>query len=57
MPLPLPCEIHFAEPMRFDGTGNEPDEVIEGYVAQVRRTIESLIEGGRRVHGSLAGAW
>jgi len=57
MPLPLPCEIHFADPIRFDGTGNEPDEVIEGYVAQVRQSIETLIEGGRRVHGSIAGSW
>ncbi|MCA9682017.1 MAG: acyltransferase family protein, partial [Myxococcales bacterium] len=43
LPLPVHCEIHYGEPMQFTGTGNEPDDVIEGYVAQVKERIEQLI--------------
>lgn len=47
IPLPVHCEIHYGEPMHFEGTGNEPDDVIEGYVAQVREQVEQLIAEGR----------
>ena len=50
MPMPLPCEIHYSEPMVFEGDGTESDEIIEGYVSQVRLRIESLIEKGRELH-------
>ena len=53
VPLPLPCELHFGEPMQFDGTGNERDDVIEDYVAQVRRRIDEMIAKGRKLHGVL----
>jgi 1-acyl-sn-glycerol-3-phosphate acyltransferase len=46
-PLPVHCEIHFGEPLRFEGTGDETDDVIDGHVATVRRSIEELIEAGR----------
>jgi 1-acyl-sn-glycerol-3-phosphate acyltransferase len=46
-PLPVHCEIHYGEPMHFEGTGNEPDDVIEGYVAQVKEQVEQLIAEGR----------
>jgi hypothetical protein len=44
--------------MLFSGTGSEDDEVIAGYVEQVRARIASLIEIGRarregRAPGSL----
>jgi 1-acyl-sn-glycerol-3-phosphate acyltransferase len=50
MPMPLPCEIHYSEPMHFEGDGTESDEIVEGYVSQVRQRIESLIEKGRELH-------
>lgn len=55
MPMPLNCELHYGEPITFEGTGNERDDVIEDYVAEVRGKIEGLIASGRRIHGSLAG--
>lgn len=47
IPLPVHCEIHYGEPMHFEGTGSEPDDVIEGYVAQVKERVEQLIAEGR----------
>lgn len=46
IPLPVNCEILYGEPMRFEGCGDERDEVIDDYVLQVRLRIESLIEQG-----------
>lgn len=50
LPLPLGCEIHYGKPMHFEGTGNEPDDVIEGYVEQVKSVIALLVTRGRAVH-------
>jgi 1-acyl-sn-glycerol-3-phosphate acyltransferase len=47
LPLPVRLEVHYAPPMRFEGTGNEDDDVIAGYVAQVKAEISRLIEHGR----------
>ncbi|KIG18213.1 1-acyl-sn-glycerol-3-phosphate acyltransferase [Enhygromyxa salina] len=47
VPLPVQCEVHYGEPMKFEGTGNEPDDVINGYVAQVKERVEDLIAVGR----------
>ncbi|EDM77360.1 acyltransferase domain protein [Plesiocystis pacifica SIR-1] len=47
LPLPVHCEIHYGEPMQFSGSGNEPDDVIEGHVAKVKERIEQLIADGR----------
>lgn len=46
IPLPLPCEIYYGEPMYFEGDGKEDDEVIESYVAQVRARINDLVTKG-----------
>ncbi len=46
-PLPVPLEVHYGDPMIFEGTGSEDDEVIGGYVEQVRARIAELIEVGR----------
>jgi len=53
LPLPLPAqlEIHYGAPLTFQGNGNEEDEVIEGYVEQVKSTIAGLIENGRAQRG------
>jgi len=56
LPLPVHCEIHYGEPMHFSGTGNEPDDVIEGYVAAVKERVEQLIADGRGTRArSMAG--
>jgi 1-acyl-sn-glycerol-3-phosphate acyltransferase len=52
LPLPVKLEIHYGAPMRFEGTGNEDDEVVAGYVAQVKREITRMIvDGVRRRRG------
>ena len=45
---PCELEIHYGEPMIFEGTGTEDDEVIDGYVEQVKERIAELIDDGRR---------
>lgn len=56
VPLPVQLEIHYGEPLVFQGTGDEDDHVIEGYVAKVKERIAGLIELGRagRQHRGLA---
>jgi len=46
-PLPFPCELHYGEPLRFEGTGDERDAVIDELVGRVRLRIESMLEEGR----------
>ena len=50
LPLPLPArfDIHFGEPMHFEGKGSEDDEQIETQVEQVKQRIAAMIEEGRR---------
>src|SRR5262249_46454731 len=51
LPIPLPqtrLELCYGAPMRFSGTGSEDDDVIIGYVQQVKARIEQLIDLGRR---------
>ena len=50
LPLPkrTPCQVEFGEPIYFEGAGSEPDEVIAGYIDEVRGAIEALIERGRQ---------
>ena len=45
-PLPISCQVHFGPPIHFEGTGAEPQHVIDGYVRQVKDAIEGLIERG-----------
>jgi 1-acyl-sn-glycerol-3-phosphate acyltransferase len=49
VPLPLPAmmQVRFGAPLVFRGDGNEEDEVIGGYVDEVKATIASLIQEGR----------
>jgi 1-acyl-sn-glycerol-3-phosphate acyltransferase len=47
VPRPVRLEVHYGEPLRFEGTGSEEDEVIEGYVERVKASIAALIESGR----------
>jgi 1-acyl-sn-glycerol-3-phosphate acyltransferase len=46
VPKPVSLGLEFGEPMRFDGSGSEDDEVIAGYVEQVTDRISVLIARG-----------
>jgi len=48
LPLPAPLEVHYGEPMVFEGTGNEEDTVIYVHVEKVKERIATLIADGRR---------
>jgi 1-acyl-sn-glycerol-3-phosphate acyltransferase len=48
VPLPVALAIEYGEPMRFEGTGAEDDEVIAAHVDEVKSRIAALIERGRR---------
>jgi len=50
LPLPLGCEIHYGKPMHFEGNGDESDDIIEGYVEQVKSVINVLVARGRVIH-------
>lgn len=47
VPLPAQLEVHYSPPMRFEGTGDEDDVVIKGYVEQVKARIAGLMEEAR----------
>ncbi|WP_394828515.1 lysophospholipid acyltransferase family protein [Pendulispora albinea] len=49
IPLPVKLEIHYGAPLVFQGTGSEEDEVIAGYVDEVKSSIAQLIDRGLRV--------
>lgn len=45
-PLPVSCQLHFGEPILFEGDGTESDAVIEEYVDRVKARIGALIDKG-----------
>ena len=47
LPLPARCEVHYGAPLVFEGTGDEEDSVIRGYVDQVKARIAALLEEAR----------
>lgn len=47
-PLPVSVEVHYGEPLRFEGTGDEEDHVVEGYVEVVKQRINELIQRRRQ---------
>jgi 1-acyl-sn-glycerol-3-phosphate acyltransferase len=47
LPRPVKLSIHYGEPFLFDGSGSEDDDVVRGYVEQVKSRIAGLIEQGR----------
>lgn len=51
LPIPKPTtfQLFYGTPMRFEGDGTEPDEIVLGYVEQVRGRIAWLIEQGRKL--------
>ncbi len=48
IPLPVKLEVYYGEPLYFEGTGNEDDEVVAGYVDQVKRSIATMLDAGRK---------
>lgn len=54
VPLPVPLGIEYGDPLVFEGNGSEEDEVIAGYVEQVKSSIARLIERGRARGGRSA---
>ena len=50
-PLPVALHISYGEPLLFDGDGTEDDDVILGYVEQVKDAIAALIEHGKTQRG------
>jgi 1-acyl-sn-glycerol-3-phosphate acyltransferase len=48
VPLPVPLEIVYGEPMHLSGTGNEDDEVVAAYVYEVKAQIADMLERGRK---------
>ncbi len=55
LPLPLParCAVHFGEPLRFEGTGDEEDAEIAAHVAVVKERVADLIAEGLRERGAV----
>lgn len=51
--LPIPRRtklvIVYGEPMRFEGTGAEEDDVVASHVARVKERVAELIEAGRKL--------
>jgi 1-acyl-sn-glycerol-3-phosphate acyltransferase len=48
LPLPTRYHIHFGKPMRFTGSPDDEDAVLEAKVAEVKRALQALLEEGRR---------
>jgi 1-acyl-sn-glycerol-3-phosphate acyltransferase len=49
VPLPVKLEIHYGAPLVFQGTGREDDEVVIGYVEEVKASIARLLDHGLRL--------
>ncbi|HXN31304.1 MAG TPA: lysophospholipid acyltransferase family protein [Polyangiaceae bacterium] len=48
IPLPAKIEIEYAAPMRFEGTGNEDDEIVLDHVREVKATIARMLSAAER---------
>ena len=46
LPLPTRYRLYFGAPMRFEGEGDEEDEVVLRHVETVRQTIQQMLERG-----------
>ena len=49
VPLPAKLEVHYGAPLVFHGTGSEEDEVILGWVDEVKASIRRLLDHGRKL--------
>ena len=48
LPLPTHYHIHFGDPMRFTGSADDEDAVLEDKVGEVKRTVQKLLDDGVR---------
>ncbi len=48
LPRPVPLDVYYGEPMTFEGSATDEDNVIEKKVEQVKERIAQLIESGRK---------
>jgi 1-acyl-sn-glycerol-3-phosphate acyltransferase len=46
IPLPVQIDLHFGEPLRFDGDADSPDHEVEGMVEEVKGRIQSMLDQG-----------
>jgi 1-acyl-sn-glycerol-3-phosphate acyltransferase len=53
LPYPSRYSIYFGEPMTFEGNGDEEDEVVFGFVSEVKQKIESMLEVGLAARTSI----
>ena len=53
VPLPTKFHLHFGEPMTFEGPFDDEDEVIDTKVAQVRETVQRMVDEGRAARKSI----
>jgi len=51
VPLPVRMEVHYGEPMTFDGSGTEEDETIQAHVDAVKRAISTMLRERLRALG------
>jgi 1-acyl-sn-glycerol-3-phosphate acyltransferase len=54
VPRPVPLAIHYGEPMWFEGSGSEDDDVVAGYVERVRDRVSALLGDGRPPRAAVA---
>ena len=47
LPAPANCQVHYGEPMHFEGTGDEDDATIKAWVGQVKSRIAQLMDEAR----------
>ncbi len=48
VPIPAKIEIEYGEPIVFEGTGNEDDEIVQAHVERVKGAIARMLEAGQR---------
>lgn len=48
LPLPTRYHIHFGDPMRFTGSADDEDAVLEDKVSQAKRAVQTLLDDGVR---------
>lgn len=46
VPLPVACQLYVGEPMYFEGTGDESDEIVFELVARVRNAVQRMVDQG-----------
>lgn len=46
LPLPTRYRIYFGEPLKFEGNGDEDDDVVQEQINQVKNSITSMLQRG-----------